>query len=87
MVGTVYLVVHLLGPLSGPLWQIVNEIQDLQTAGASVARVQELLGTTSQIRDTRQVDTRQGDTRHEIRDSGALAVQFDDVSACMPDAH
>jgi len=62
-VGTVYLVVHYLGLLSGPLWQIVNEIQDLQTAGASVARVQGLLATTSQIRDASPGDTRLGDAR------------------------
>ncbi len=70
-VGTVYLVVHYLGLLSGPLWEIVNEIQDLQTAGASVARVQGLLQIERQIQDTRQGDTRQGDTRHE---SGGMST-------------
>ncbi len=72
-VGTVYLVVHYRGLLSGPLWQIVNEIQDLQTAGASVARVQGLLGGESKIRDTRQGDTRQGDTRHKNGETRAAA--------------
>lgn len=31
-IGTVYLVLHYLGLLSGPLWEIVNEVRDLQTA-------------------------------------------------------
>lgn len=79
-VGTVYLVVHYLGLLSGPLWQIVNEIQDLQTAGASVVRIQELLATRSEIRDARP-----GDTRDAIGDVGALAVQFDNVSVRYAD--
>ena len=68
-VGTVYLVVHYLGLLSGPLWQIVNEIQDLQTAGASVARVQELLKTTNQIQEMRQ-----GDMRAESRDMSTAGI-------------
>lgn len=67
-IGTIYLVVHYLGLLSGPLWQIVNEVQDLQTAGASVARVQGLLAATSQIREARQ-----GDTRHENGETSASA--------------
>lgn len=69
-IGTVYLIVHYLGLLSGPLWQIVNEIRDLQTAGASVGRVQEMLQITSQVPD-------QGRQRLP---AGPLAVCFDQVA-------
>lgn len=70
-VGTVYLVIHYLGLLSGPLWEIANEVRDLQTAGASVGRVQELLQTTNPIEDTGS----------QQLPSGPLAVHFENVSA------
>lgn len=69
-IGTVYLLVHYLGLLSGPLWQIVNEIRDLQTAGASVGRVQEILQTPSAIAD---------EGRQRLA-TGPLAVSFDQVA-------
>lgn len=69
-IGTVYLLVHYLGLLSGPLWQIVNEVHDLQTAGASVERVREILQTTSTIAD---------EGRQRLA-TGPLAVSFDQVS-------
>lgn len=69
-IGAIYLIVHYLGLLSGPLWQIVNEIHDLQTAGASVGRVQEIFQTASAITDQGQ----------QQLTTGALAVRFDQVS-------
>jgi ABC-type multidrug transport system fused ATPase/permease subunit len=69
-IGTVYLIVHYLSLLSGPLWQIVNEIRDLQTAGASVGRVQEILQTPSAIVD---------EGRQRLA-TGPLAVSFDQVA-------
>jgi ABC-type multidrug transport system fused ATPase/permease subunit len=69
-IGTVYLIVNYLGLLSGPLWQIVNEIRDLQTAGASVGRVQEILQTPSAIAD---------EGRHYLA-TGPLAVSFAQVA-------
>ncbi|MEZ4870503.1 MAG: ABC transporter ATP-binding protein [Caldilineaceae bacterium] len=69
-IGTVYLVIHYLGLLSGPLWEIVNEVRDLQTAGASVGRVQELLQTTSPIEDRGRAHL----------PGGPLAVSFEQVS-------
>lgn len=96
-IGAVYLIVHYLGLLSGPLWQIVNEIQDLQTAGASVARVQGLLATTSEIQGTRQGDTSLATAIHHspftVRhlqfaslDPGPLVLTFDNVSVRYSDA-
>jgi ABC-type multidrug transport system fused ATPase/permease subunit len=69
-IGTVYLIVNYLGLLSGPLWQIVNEIRDLQTAGASVGCVQEILQTPSAIAD---------EGRHYLA-TGPLAVSFAQVA-------
>jgi ABC-type multidrug transport system fused ATPase/permease subunit len=69
-IGTVYLIVNYLGLLSGPLWQIVNEIRDLQTAGASVGRVQEILQTPSAIAD---------EGRQRLA-TGPLAVSFAQVA-------
>jgi ATP-binding cassette, subfamily B, bacterial len=69
-IGTVYLLIHYLGLLSGPLWQIVNEVRNLQSAGASIARVQELLQTPSSIQDS-------GQQRLPV---GPLALRFDQVS-------
>lgn len=69
-IGTLYLLVHYLGLLSGPLWQIVNEVRDLQTAGASVGRVQEVLQITSQVPD-------QG---RQHLPAGPLAVSFNQVA-------
>lgn len=69
-IGTVYLVVNYLGLLSGPLWQIVNEVRELQSAGASVGRVQEMLQMTSQIPDHGQ----------QRLAPGPVLVSFDDVS-------
>jgi ABC-type multidrug transport system fused ATPase/permease subunit len=69
-IGTVYLIVNYLGLLSGPLWQIVNEIRDLQTAGASVGRVQEILQTPSAIAD---------EGRQHLA-TGPLAVSFAQVA-------
>lgn len=74
-IGTVYLLIHYLGILSGPLWSIVNEMRDLQTAGASVGRVQELLGTQPQIQDDGKLQL----------DSGPLAVTFENVSVRYDD--
>ncbi|MBX3014296.1 MAG: ABC transporter ATP-binding protein [Caldilineaceae bacterium] len=69
-IGTVYLVFHYLGLLSGPLWQIVNEIRDLQTAGASIARVQDLLQTPT---------SRQTQGTAQLTD-GPLRVAFDGIA-------
>jgi ATP-binding cassette, subfamily B, bacterial len=69
-IGAIYIVIHYLGLLSGPLWQIVNEVRDLQTAGASVGRVQEVFQITSPIPDHGQ----------QHLTAGPLAVSFARVS-------
>lgn len=69
-IGAVYLVIHYLGLLSGPLWEIVNEVRDLQSAGASVRRVQELMQTKNPIEDKGRLRLIHG----------PLSVHFEQVS-------
>jgi ATP-binding cassette subfamily B protein len=68
--GTVYLLFYYVGLLGGPLWQIVNQVQDLQHAGASIGRIQELHSTGSRIQDTGQM----------ALPLGPLRVAFENVS-------
>ena len=48
--GTVYLLFHYLGLLNSPLWRIVNEVQQLQQAGGSIGRIQELFAQEGEER-------------------------------------
>lgn len=68
-IGTIYQIIYYLGLLSTPLWQIVNEVQELQTAGASVERVQALLGIQSALAANGQ----------QTLPAGPLAVNFEGV--------
>lgn len=49
-IGAVYLVVHYVEMIGHPLHQIREEMQDLQKAGAAIARVDELLHRPSALR-------------------------------------
>jgi ATP-binding cassette subfamily B protein len=73
-IGSVYIVFHYTRMLERPIDQISRQIGDLQKAGAGVARIQELLGTQSRIRDGVRLAPGFALAR------GALAVQFQDVS-------
>jgi len=70
-IGTAYLIYQYANVLSRPIEQISRQMQDLQQAGASVGRIQELLATRSTIEDGPGVTT-PGDA--------ALAVEFDRVT-------
>lgn len=70
-IGAVYLSYRYTEVLLQPIEVINRQIQDLQQAGASVARVQELLARTSRIQDT-------GTT--PLPHNGALPVQFEDLT-------
>lgn len=48
-IGTVYLIFHYTELLRRPIEQIRSQIQDLQKAGGSIVRIQELLATRSRI--------------------------------------
>ncbi len=70
-IGTVYLIYQYANVLSRPIEQISRQMQDLQQAGASVGRIQELLATESTIEDGPGA---------MLPDDGALAVEYDGVS-------
>lgn len=69
-IGTVYLIFYYTNLLTQPIEQIRTQLQDLQKAGASIQRVQELLRIQSAIVDSPGVALPQG----------ALSVEFRDVS-------
>ncbi|MDF2627821.1 MAG: transporter ATP-binding protein [Symbiobacteriaceae bacterium] len=68
--GTVYLIFNYTELLRRPIEQIRTQMQDLQKAGASIGRVEELLQTASSVGQG-------GDRRLP---AGALPVAFDEVS-------
>lgn len=69
-IGTVYLIFQCTEMLSQPTEQIRNEVQDLQQADASIARVEALLGTAPRVADGPGV----------ALPPGPLAVELDGVS-------
>ena len=50
-IGTVYMLFHYTTLLANPINSVAGEVGDLQRAGASIARIVDLFGTTSSIRD------------------------------------
>ena len=69
-IGTVYLITYYIGLLTMPLEQITRQLQDLQKAGASIGRIEELTHIQSTIRDGPGAPL----------PGGALGVEFDHVS-------
>jgi ABC-type multidrug transport system fused ATPase/permease subunit len=69
-VGTVFLIYNYTIILSLPMERITQELENLQQAGAAIARVEELYHTQSAIRDGRGASI----------PSDAPAVEFQDVS-------
>jgi ABC-type multidrug transport system fused ATPase/permease subunit len=68
--GTVYVTVYYTDVLFRPLEQITQQIQDLQRAGGSILRIQELYALQDKIADSQ---------RDQIP-AGPLALQFDHVT-------
>jgi len=68
--GTVFLFFQYTELLQGPLEQISLELQDLQKAGASIGRIEELLKIKREMRDGAE----------DLPRSGALEVKFDHVT-------
>ncbi|MFZ5826445.1 MAG: ABC transporter ATP-binding protein [Bacillota bacterium] len=68
--GTVYLIFHYTELLRRPLEQIRTQLQDLQKAGASIGRVEELTATRSKVEDGPGVPL----------PAGPLAVSFQSVT-------
>jgi ATP-binding cassette, subfamily B, bacterial len=74
--GTVFIIFRYTELLTRPIEVVGRQIQDLQQAGASILRVQELLGTKTKLEDKGKIST----------PSGALSVSFQNVSFHYPDA-
>ena len=87
-IGSVYIVFHYTNMLERPINHIVRQIQDLQKAGASIVRVQDLLAVQPSILGRRlplppAEDTHDGHPSSEVLAGqlrGPLAVTFDGVS-------
>jgi len=75
-IGAVYIVFHYTNMLEQPINRIVRQLQDLQKAGASIVRVQELLAVESRLPDPARRATEVATTNLD----GPLAVTFDHVS-------
>jgi len=69
--GTVYLIMHYLALLTGPINRIAHQLEDLQQVRVAVGRVQELLATQSTVTDGPGAILPQGK---------ALATRFEGVS-------
>jgi ATP-binding cassette subfamily B protein len=69
-IGTVYIVFYYTNMLERPIQQITRQLEDLQKAGAGIARVREFLSIKRRLSEVGQ--------GHHLP-PGALAVQFQDV--------
>lgn len=73
-IGGVYLIFFYTNMLDQPINTLVHEVQDLQKAGAGIARIQELLHTRSKL----QNDTTPADL--SLSKGAALAVSFQNIT-------
>jgi ABC-type multidrug transport system fused ATPase/permease subunit len=77
-IGTVYIVFYYTNMLERPIQQITRQLEDLQKAGAGIARVRELLSIERRLPEV---------ARGHHLPPGALAVQFQDVAFGYDDGH
>jgi ABC-type multidrug transport system fused ATPase/permease subunit len=68
--GTAYLIINYTDAIFRPLREITNEIQNLQKAGGSIERIQDLYNIPNKVLDTGT----------KSLPAGALPVEFDDVT-------
>lgn len=73
--GTVYLIIHYLGLINGPLNQIASQLEDWQRAQIAIGRVKTLFDTPGRVVDGEGAPL----------PTGALGVRFDGVSFCYND--
>ena len=74
-IGSVYLVFHYVEMTRHPMEQIRAQMEDLQKAGAAIARVDELMTTNTKLRAE----------GNQAIDGGALRVDFDGVTFSYAD--
>ena len=70
-IGSVYIIFHYTNMLERPIRQISRQMEDLQKAGAGIARVRDLLGVHTRIQDV---------TAGAPLPSGPLAVEIGNVT-------
>jgi ATP-binding cassette subfamily B protein len=70
-IGTVYLLIHYINQIEGPIWTLTHQMRSFQTIGACVERLSELRKLKSKLQDV--------PTPGELPD-GALGLAFEDVS-------
>lgn len=75
--GTVYLITSYVAAIFQPLNEITNELQNMQKAGGSIERIEELYRLNSKIEDTGK----------QTLPSGPLALDFDHISFGYHDDH
>ena len=68
-IGTLYLIVHYFELVVGPLWQLSDQVEDLQRSTASIQRIRELLETRSSIKDGAEA----------LKPVGPVSIGFDNV--------
>ncbi|MBV7327814.1 ABC transporter ATP-binding protein/permease [Chloroflexi bacterium TSY] len=73
--GSVYLVIHYTGLLNRPIQRIAQEIEQLQQAGAGVARIQEFLAENNRLAPP---------LSERLLPQGPLSISFEDVSFSYP---
>lgn len=76
-IGTVYLVVHYTDMIRHPMEQIREQFEDLQKAGAGIARIEDLFAETSLLDETGTAALPTGAHRIEL-DGVTFAYQDDD---------
>jgi ABC-type multidrug transport system fused ATPase/permease subunit len=79
-IGTVFLVYRYTDMLDRPLRAITHQLQELQRAGASVARVRELLSLTAKLREVQPAEAR-------TLPPGPLGIRFDHVTFTYDDTY
>jgi ATP-binding cassette subfamily B protein len=82
-IGSVYIVFHYTNMLERPINQIVRQLQDLQKAGASIVRVQDLMAVESRL-PQQEAGALTVDAAPALG-TGPLAVAFDRVSFAYHD--
>ena len=79
-IGTVYVIFFYMTMMEAPINQITRQIQDLQRAGAGVARIKDLLNLQGNIREPVPVPGRMEGAVSARLSKGPLAVEFRDIS-------
>jgi len=76
-IGTVYLLIHYLNLIEGPIWALTRQVGSFQTIGACVQRLSELRKIQSQIKDG----------SNAVLPEEALSLAFEQVSFMYHDGN